>query len=377
MDYVAEAERSQGRRGRAKRGVISGRVLSRQFTLRTLTIPGARLERASVARGCRSTARGRSFVAFGSCRFTTRVGFRRRTYQLLNPEPDDRLGNCVTRFILALIGLNVAMSVAETEPDWAAAAPDFFYYGELFSTLVFTVEYVARIWSCVEDPRYQRAFSGRLRQAKTPLALIDLVAILPFYLQLLLPGNVDLRFVRALRLFRLFRIFKIGRASDAFDTLLAVFAQKRHELLVSVFVVLVSIVFAASAMYLCENEAQPDRFRSVPQAMWWAVITITTIGYGDVTPITPIGKVVGGVVGFLGICIFALPVGILGSGFVDEMNRRSSQSSDTEDRFCSKCGRPLPSLQLNEVQSDIQGGGRVSDPAGGDPVDPRLCDGGD
>lgn len=249
------------------------------------------------------------------------AGLKRRVYEILVEPPEgDRLANGVSLGILALIAANVIVSVAETEPELAAAWPRFFYWFEVFSVAVFTVEYVGRLWSCTADDRYAGAIAGRFRIAREPMSIIDLLAIAPFYVQALVPG-LDLRFVRALRLFRLFRVFKVGRYAESFVMIAKVFKDKREELAISVVIVLIAVILASSVMWLCENEAQPEAFRSVPSGMWWAIITITTIGYGDVSPVTGAGKVVGGIIAFLGVCIFALPVGILGSAFLDEVQR--------------------------------------------------------
>lgn len=250
--------------------------------------------------------------------------FKQRLYEILVEQPEgDRVASAVTLGILVLIGTNVVISVAETEPELAAAFPNFFFYFELFSVIVFTLEYVGRLWACTLSDDYQGVIRGRLKAASEPMSIVDFVAIAPFYLQVFVPG-LDLRFVRALRLFRLFRVFKVGRYAESFVVLVSVIKSRREELVISTVIVLIMVTLAASAMWLCEHEAQPDNFRSVPQAMWWAIITVTTIGYGDVTPLTTAGRIVGGVVAFLGICIFALPVGILGGAFIEEMERQKT-----------------------------------------------------
>jgi voltage-gated potassium channel len=248
--------------------------------------------------------------------------YKERLYEILIEQPaGDRVASGVTIGILLLIAFNVIVSVAETEPSVSAEYPRFFFYFELFSVVVFTAEYLGRLWACTAGDDYNGPIRGRLKAASEPMAIIDFLAITPFYLQILVPG-LDLRFVRALRLFRLFRVFKVGRYAESFLVLISVIKTRKEELAISTVIVLIMVVLSASAMWLCEHEAQPDNFRSVPQAMWWAIITITTIGYGDVTPVTTAGRIVGGIVAYLGICIFALPVGILGGAFIEEMGRQ-------------------------------------------------------
>ncbi len=247
---------------------------------------------------------------------------KQRVFEILVEPPEgDKVATAISFSILVLIALNVIVCVVETHPELAPAFPNFFYYFEMLSVAIFTVEYIARLWAITIDEKYQGALRGRLKAAREPMAIVDLLAIAPFFLQILLPG-LDLRFVRALRLFRIFRVFKVGRYAQSFGVLVRVVKSRREELLVATVIVIIAVVLSASIMYLCEHEAQPDDFRSVPHAMWWAIITITTIGYGDVAPITPIGRIFGGIVGYMGICIFALPVGILGGAFIEEMERQ-------------------------------------------------------
>lgn len=180
----------------------------------------------------------------------------------------------------------------------------------------------------------QKACQGKDRYILTPLALVDLVAILPFYVPMLV--HLDLRTVRAIRLLRVFRLFKMGRYSESVRTLGRVFRAKKEELIVTTFMVFLLLEVASTLIFFAENEAQPEAFSSVPAAMWWGVTTLTTVGYGDVYPITLLGKVLGAIVAILGIGMFALPAGILGSGFVEEIQRTRRTV-----RLCPHCGQPI------------------------------------
>jgi voltage-gated potassium channel len=184
------------------------------------------------------------------------------------------------------------------------------------------------------DERFKNPVFGRLRYVLTPLALVDLIAILPFYLPMVM--RVDLRFVRVVRLLRMFRLVKIGRYSRSFKLLGRVIKNKKEDILITLFAGAVILVVASSAMYLVERNVQPDSFSSIPAAMWWGVITLTTVGYGDVTPVTTIGKIIGGIIAVLGIGMFALPAGILGSGFVEEVEKMRSKRVK-----CPHCGKHL------------------------------------
>ncbi len=221
--------------------------------------------------------------------------------------------------LCTLILLNVAAVVLETLPGWSARYHGWFLYLELVSVVIFTVEYGLRLWSCVEDRRhdYRHPVRGRLRYAVTPLAVVDLLAVLPFYLYFLVP--LDLRI---LRLVRLIRLLKITRYSAALRSLGAVFRAESRSIFGAVMLMAMAVLLASSVMYVLERHAQPEVFDSIPKAMWWGVVTLTTVGYGDVTPITPLGKVFGAMVTVFGIGIFALPTAILAAGFARELGKQ-------------------------------------------------------
>lgn len=251
-----------------------------------------------------------------------------RVFSIL--EPGDEDSKYFDPFIMGLIILNVVAVVLETV-NWLYVryAPIFRAF-DIFSVAVFTVEYILRVWSCNVDKRFQDPISGRLRFLVTPMALIDLWAILPFYLPMIFP---ELRFLRAIRLFRLFRMLKMARYSESLMTLVNVLKLKRGELSVMFFAVLILLVVSSSMMYEAEREAQPEVFSSIPAAMWWGVITLTTVGYGDIYPVTPLGKLIGSMVVILGIGLFALPTGILAAGFAEEIQSRKKKV------ICPHCGK--------------------------------------
>ncbi len=281
------------------------------------------------------------------------IALQRRAHDFLFEAPEgDRAASVFQTFIMALIAVNVCTSILETEETVRQLAPALFVWVENLSVAVFTLEYLGRLWCCTVNERYAHPVWGRLRAATEVMAIIDLLAIAPFYLQAVIP-NLDLRFVRALRLFRLFRIFKLGRWSSSFQTIVHVVKSRYEELAISMLIVAIATVLSGSVMWMIEAEAQPEHFRSIPAGIWWAIISITTIGYGDVAPITPLGKAVGGVIAVLGICIFALPVGVLGAGFVEEMARAKGRTDarispfilpksekKPEGDVCPHCGRP-------------------------------------
>ena len=184
---------------------------------------------------------------------------------------------------------------------------------------IFTVEYVMRIYSSVEEPGFKGAVSGRLKQAKTPSTVIDLLAILPFFLEVFLHHVFDLRF---LRIFRLARLLKLARGSDASAVMFKVIAREWPVLVAATFIMFLLVILTASLGYLFEHEAQPEKFENIPTAIYWAVITLASVGYGDLSPVTPVGRAVTVVLSLVGIGIFAIPAALLASSFSDELVKK-------------------------------------------------------
>ena len=247
---------------------------------------------------------------------------KKRVYEIVEgAQPGDRASEIFDIFIISLICLNVVALIVETVEEVHQVSPQAFRIFEIISVVIFTVEYLLRVWSCTTDEKYSHPVWGRLRFAVSPVAFIDSLAILPFYIALFVSlSPLDLRFLRAVRL--LARIARLSRYSSGIHTLARVIRAKSAELLTVIGLLLIMLLMASSLMFFAENEAQPDRFANIPQAMWWSIITLTTVGYGDVFPITAGGRLLAGVIAILGIGLFALPAGILGSGFVEEMNRK-------------------------------------------------------
>jgi voltage-gated potassium channel len=247
-------------------------------------------------------------------------------------RPGDTASRVFDVLIVTLILLNVAAMIAESVEHIRSAMATLLAGFEYFSVAVFSAEYLLRVWSCVEDPIYRRPIVGRLRFAATPLAIVDLLAVLPFYLPFV---PLDLRMLRMLRIMRIIRLAKLGRYSDSLQTLGRVVATRKEQLISALFILVILLVIASCLMFYAEHETQPDTFSSIPAAMWWAVTTVTTVGYGDVLPATSLGKLLGAVIAVLGIGMFALPTGILGAGFVEEMQRRKQPQS------CPHCGKEI------------------------------------
>ncbi|HMB49575.1 MAG TPA: ion transporter [Natronoarchaeum rubrum] len=258
---------------------------------------------------------------------------RRRVYDVLNARhAHDRLSIAVNGLIAGLILLNVVGVVLFTVDDLAARYGAYFRAADAFFVAVFSVEYLLRVWSCTADDRFSSPVRGRLRFALTPYALIDLVAILPFFL----PVTVGVQGApRLLRVARLFRMLKLVRYSRSLRLLGTVVRRERDVFVVVGAGMAALLVAASSAMYFAERGAQPEAFSSIPAAMWWGVITLTTVGYGDVYPVTPLGRVLGGFISVLGVAVFALPTAILVEGFREVLGRRGDVVE------CPHCGREI------------------------------------
>lgn len=236
--------------------------------------------------------------------------------------------------IMSLIILNVFAVILETVKSMESEFRYWFHAFELFSVAVFSVEYVIRLWLCTADLRYTSAVKGRLKYMLSPMAFIDLLAILPFYLPMII--TLDLRFLRALRLMRLIRLLKIGRYSESLKKFGIVLKLKKEELGITVFIVGLLLILTSSSMYYIEHDAQPDAFSSIPMAMWWAVATLTTVGYGDVYPVTAFGKILGAVIAILGVGMVALPAGIIASGFTEQIHIEKKKTV-----VCPHCGKSI------------------------------------
>lgn len=235
--------------------------------------------------------------------------------------------------MLVLISLNVMAAILETETGLYSRYKTFFDLFEAISVGLFTLEYLLRIWSCTEDPKYKGPISGRLRFVLSPLMLIDLVAFLPFYVTTL---GIDLRVIRVIRLFRLFRLMKLGRYTKSLSIIQNVIKSRKEELSLTLFSGVILLILASSLLYFIEHDAQPDVFSSIPESMWWAAVTLTTVGYGDIYPVTVLGKIVGASIAVLGIGLFALPAGIIASGFASELQDKSA-----EPQICPHCGKEI------------------------------------
>ena len=278
---------------------------------------------------------------------------KRRVFEVLNAvQPEDRVAQTIDVLLTLLIVLNVLALILSTMDDIFRTAPRAFRLFEIDSVIVFTTEYAARVWSCTTDPRYSGLLRGRLRFMASPLVAIDAAAIMPFYILMFIgTGALDLRALRILRLVA--RVARLTRYSEGIRSLTAAVGGRSQELLTTVGLMLVLLLLASSLMYFVENDAQPEKFSSIPDAMWWGIITLTTVGYGDVVPVTNLGRVIVGVVAVMGIALFAVTAGILTSSFLEQLEQRRSK----ETRICPHCGKETQrmarssTIQRNEWHS--------------------------
>ena len=269
---------------------------------------------------------------FPSLQEEARVQTRKeKVHRIFEPASEGDLSSkAFDIFLIVVIFLNVLAVILESVVSISVAYSGFFKIFSQFSVTFFSLEYIARLWACTENKKFEKPVAGRLRYALTPLALIDLMVLVPFFLQ------VDLRILRVLRLLRLFTLFKLTRYSSSLKLIGTVVREKKEELLVTFAVTMILLVLASGIIYFLENEKQPGAFSSIPAAMWWGVATMTTVGYGDIYPVTGIGKMFGGFVAILGLGTFSLPAGIIAYGFIEEIQKKRSQPT-----ACPHCGKEV------------------------------------
>jgi voltage-gated potassium channel len=258
---------------------------------------------------------------------------KNRVYDVLEPAGAGNTAALIFGyFIIGLIVLNISVMILESVNSFYENYFRFFIFVSALSLVVFSIEYALRLWTCNVSQEYKNPVSGRLKWIFTPYAMIDLLAILPFYMFAIF--GVD---VTGLVVLRIFRVFKIVRYSDSINNIIAVLKNERDTLVTAYAVLFIVLIVAATLMFQFENAAQPEAFSSIPATMWWGVITLTTVGYGDITPITAPGKIFGSIIALIGIGIFALPAGILASGFAKQLERSEKMEEDKNVYLCPHC----------------------------------------
>lgn len=252
--------------------------------------------------------------------FKTGNTLRAKTYLLLENETNNNFATkAVTFFLIFLIVANVTAVILESEATINQRFATQFYWFEVVSLSIFCIEYLLRVWCCVESIKYQHmpTYKARVRYIMTPIAVIDLIAILPFIIALFF--TIDLR---SLRLLRVLRLLKLTHYFKGFNIFITVIAKEFKSLVAAMIVIQVLIIIAASLMHIIEGHTQPEHFGSILESIWWAVVTMTTVGYGDVVPISPLGKLVSTFIMLIGIGLVALPAGMLAARFGEELRER-------------------------------------------------------
>ncbi|MEY4121592.1 MAG: hypothetical protein RLZZ457_430 [Pseudomonadota bacterium] len=249
--------------------------------------------------------------------------FRQKVHALVFPS---EFGGTMQHIFEVFIGVWVILSVLavilESVKSISYTLNLQFVILDAVAVAIFTVEYCMRMYACVEEPGYKGAFLGRLRQAKNPSTFIDFLAILPFFLEVFLHHLIDLRF---LRVFRLARLLKLTRGSDATAVLVKVVVREWPVMGAATFIMMLLLVLTASLGYLFEYDAQPEKFENIPTSIYWAVITLASVGYGDISPVTPMGRAMTSILALMGIGIFAIPAALLASAFSDELVKERDQ----------------------------------------------------
>ena len=282
---------------------------------------------------------------------------RRWVYDQLDDTQHTLLSRTVTLVLMGAILISIVIVVLSSVQEIWEEHAELLFRLDWYVVAIFIVEYVLRVWTCVEDERYQHPITGRLRYMVTPMALIDLVAILPTIMTGL---GIHLESLRIARLIRLVRAMKIVRYVHALHVIGQVINAKRHQLATSLLFVTFMLVISSTLMYEVEHTVQPEAFSSIPETMWWAVATLTTVGYGDVYPVTGLGRLLAAVSAVLGIGLFAIPTGILASGFseialkeeemrdleesiarVERLEREELDLLEGAERHCPHCGERL------------------------------------
>lgn len=246
---------------------------------------------------------------------------QKRIFEILSKHNgDDRASKFCDRFLAILIILNLAAVLLESVPELGDAYSNAFLAFEIFSITIFGTEYLLRVWSAVANTEgaERTSWQKRFEYIFSFTGLIDLMSILPSLLSLFI-GSVDLRWVRVLRLVRL---LKFSHYSPALEDLSAAIKEERSSFSAALYLFLIALFISSALMYIAENEAQPEAFSSIPETMWWSLITLTTVGYGDVSPITGLGKAIGALTALMGVCAVALLTGIVATAFANQISNR-------------------------------------------------------
>ena len=256
---------------------------------------------------------------------------KRIVFEIIQPSADAANDRILSKIFDSVIMTLIVFSVLSVFictfkiPDWLFR---ILIRVEFVSIIVFTIEYALRIWTANLLFPELNPVRARIRYVTSPMAIIDLVSILPFILPIL--HTYNLVGVRVFRLVRLLRIFKLNRYSDALASIGDVFRKKAQQIVASTFFVFIILILASLLIYYAEHDAQPEQFSNAFSGLWWAVATLTTVGYGDIYPITPLGRFLGAIIAILGIGVVAVPTSILSAGFMETLNKQIAEAEEAE-----------------------------------------------
>lgn len=255
---------------------------------------------------------------------------RAQLFHILHkPSATHPIARYANYFLTFLIVTNALFVALETVPEVGIRYRTPFWWFEAVSTGLFIIEYLTRLWVCVEQGRYVHPVSGRLRYAVQPLPLLDLTVIVTYWMP------IDLRFLRVARMVRLLKVLRLAHFEESLDKIADGLRKRRALIVVAITMMVLCIYASSSLVYQVEHGQQPAVFTSIPGTFWWAMETLTTIGYGDMVPITPLGKFFAGMISIFGIGIFALPTAIVTAAIVE------AGVSDPQSVTCAHCGHPV------------------------------------
>lgn len=274
---------------------------------------------------------------------------------------ESKVNSFIGSAIMALIILSIIAVILESDANLSLSYHNIFLYFEVIAVAVFTLEYLSRMYTATLAYPDHKGFRAVLQYMTSPMAIIDFLAIVPFYIELGIliyttyfldgessTGMLDLRFIRVLRLMRLLRIFKLNRYNSSMQMIGDVIKEEKEKLFITIFITGILLVLSSAIIFTVEHDQQPEQFPNIYSSMWWAIATLTTVGYGDVYPVTPMGKMLAGVIALLGIGLVALPTGILSGSFVAAIKKKKeeeaaerNEESGNLPKFCSHCGNAL------------------------------------
>ena len=264
---------------------------------------------------------------------------KRAIFTIIQPAEHGNIASKVFDIGIMVLILASIASVFIMTFELPQTANRFLNQFEKWAIIVFSVEYLLRIWTAELLFPELPAWRAKLKYMRSGMAIVDLVSIMPFYLPMFLP--INLVGIRAIRLVRLLRVLKLNRYTDAVASIATVFRSKFREILVSVLLVMIMLVIASLLIYYAEHDAQPDKFANAFSGVWWAVATLTTVGYGDIYPVTALGRFLGGIIAITGIGLVAVPTGIISAGFVELLEKKHSGEEKERPKYCPHCGKKL------------------------------------